>query len=279
MQRILTSLDHKPGEDVFRFLDLPAELRNKIYRESFCLFAMYSHTLWQGRTDFRQPALLRASKQLRHEGLPIFYAETQFQLFITHDRSHDCHKLPDKWTSWAKLEHSKMERHINQFTSAAKWAKTMNSLNHLNKVNIDICNDKHSNAMFEAVKMAGELRVARGKAKDLQSQEDENVLPCCTLQEVLRCVKRMKMLEARAKEFLESEEAEEEYENEESAEDTDDEADFEPPMDPECFRHLRSILKIMEKLHKECPRLTVVLRCESNNPEEANQERHYRVSR
>lgn len=57
----------------FRFLDLPGELRNSIYS-----MAVDERAISLG--SFAVPAIARASRQLRQEFLPVFYAQSNFQL-------------------------------------------------------------------------------------------------------------------------------------------------------------------------------------------------------
>lgn len=64
----------------FRFLALPAEIRNMIYRE-----ALIPRTPEGIKKDVRtlaQPPLARVSRQLRAESVPIFYGENLFSINI-----------------------------------------------------------------------------------------------------------------------------------------------------------------------------------------------------
>ena len=54
-----------------RFLDLPAELRNRIYR-------YYSHAFGETLTTPAQPPLARTCRQIRNESLPVFYRSHSF---------------------------------------------------------------------------------------------------------------------------------------------------------------------------------------------------------
>ena len=66
----------------FRFLDLPAELRNEIYK--FVLGDCDRHKLRDQRTvpqpkvSFGYPPITKISRQIRAEALPIFYASSVF---------------------------------------------------------------------------------------------------------------------------------------------------------------------------------------------------------
>lgn len=61
-----------PVEPAFRFLDLPAEIRNRIYR-----FSMEEYTFFVDG-DIKEPPTTAVSSQLRREALPIF-AEKHYQ--------------------------------------------------------------------------------------------------------------------------------------------------------------------------------------------------------
>ena len=56
---------------------LPAELRNKIYR-----YALVAANKVFQLTSLRQPALLAACRQIRSEATPIFFAENTFDLHV-----------------------------------------------------------------------------------------------------------------------------------------------------------------------------------------------------
>lgn len=64
--------------DYFRFIDLPAELRNMVYRKVFDGVVDTPQYPWRGRKQHdikivTSDNLLLASKQLRSEGLYIWY--------------------------------------------------------------------------------------------------------------------------------------------------------------------------------------------------------------
>lgn len=61
-----------------RFLDLPAELRNDIYRHAI----LKDKKILVTTSGIDEPSLLRACKQIRDEALPIYYAENRFTLQI-----------------------------------------------------------------------------------------------------------------------------------------------------------------------------------------------------
>ncbi|PIB02976.1 hypothetical protein CB0940_11667 [Cercospora beticola] len=71
--------DKKPHRCSFRFLDLPAEIRNRIYSYYFAA----SDTKPQyNLVNYRDPPITLACKQLRRESLPIFFSECTFLLTI-----------------------------------------------------------------------------------------------------------------------------------------------------------------------------------------------------
>lgn len=60
----------------FRFLDLPAELRNRIYKLTFSQeFVVQTKC---AATTKNCPAIAEVSRQIRHEALPLFYSTTTF---------------------------------------------------------------------------------------------------------------------------------------------------------------------------------------------------------
>jgi hypothetical protein len=56
------------------FVDLPAELRNKIYRKALVVEGVQSLK--------RVPAICRVSKQLRNETLPVYFGLNTFEITI-----------------------------------------------------------------------------------------------------------------------------------------------------------------------------------------------------
>ncbi|CAK3751635.1 Hypothetical predicted protein [Lecanosticta acicola] len=61
----------------FRFPDLPAELRNRVYA-----FALVDGKVNPSISKFVLPPVTRASKQLRTESLPLFFSENSFQITV-----------------------------------------------------------------------------------------------------------------------------------------------------------------------------------------------------
>ena len=64
------------------FLDLPGELRNRIYE--LCLLHKEPLALWTGFNHRHElsPGLLRANKTLHHETRSLFYAQNRFDFTI-----------------------------------------------------------------------------------------------------------------------------------------------------------------------------------------------------
>ncbi|KXT18396.1 hypothetical protein AC579_8180 [Pseudocercospora musae] len=59
-----------------KLLNLPAEMRNWIYREALC----EDSWIKIDQDTFAQPALLRTCKQIRHEASSIYYHENRFEV-------------------------------------------------------------------------------------------------------------------------------------------------------------------------------------------------------
>lgn len=58
------------------FLDLPAELRNHIYKDA--LVTSKAVDLLKDKPYIKEPALLQINRQIRSEGLPVFYGANRF---------------------------------------------------------------------------------------------------------------------------------------------------------------------------------------------------------
>ncbi|KAK3631765.1 hypothetical protein LTR56_016721 [Elasticomyces elasticus] len=102
----------------FRFFDLPPELRNRCYR-----YALSTADTIQLVGDARmEPALLRASRQLRGEAASIYYAENTF-LFIIRDMA-GAEMVPFRRL---QLRFSKDARGVFGFTVApgVNWANLL----------------------------------------------------------------------------------------------------------------------------------------------------------
>ncbi|CZT16179.1 uncharacterized protein RCC_02021 [Ramularia collo-cygni] len=72
------SQDHPDSsQQVFRFLDLAAEIRNEIYS-----FVVVGENRVYDLAVFIPPAIARASTQLRSESLPIIFADAEFYVNV-----------------------------------------------------------------------------------------------------------------------------------------------------------------------------------------------------
>ncbi|KAK5701614.1 hypothetical protein LTR97_004430 [Elasticomyces elasticus] len=110
--RLITMLDEKTPEYSFeRFLDLPPELREKVYGYAF----RYSDNAYH----LQQPAVSRVCHILRTESLPIFYKMNRFGITIERypNRYHPMRiqieqRLVDMWPTYIRAEHVAMMRHF-----------------------------------------------------------------------------------------------------------------------------------------------------------------------
>ncbi|KXT05677.1 hypothetical protein AC578_5649 [Pseudocercospora eumusae] len=75
---VVPTCDSGPETKPFRFLDLPAELRNRIYSYAFCGESTPRYSL----SKFQYPPIALVCKQLRSESLPILFSECHFVLTI-----------------------------------------------------------------------------------------------------------------------------------------------------------------------------------------------------
>ena len=73
-QKALTTISEQP----FRLLELPAEMRNRIYSHALCTNGEPLEL-----AQLRSPALIAVNKQVRQESMPIFFAETTFIVSTT----------------------------------------------------------------------------------------------------------------------------------------------------------------------------------------------------
>lgn len=88
----------------FRFLDLPAELRNRIYH--------YSVVNERGLVRPIQPPITRVCRQLRQEALGIFYARNCFVFTIT-----GALRYPDGTPFYAEEEDTHDQRDVSWMSS------------------------------------------------------------------------------------------------------------------------------------------------------------------
>ncbi|KAK3080483.1 hypothetical protein LTS18_000937 [Coniosporium uncinatum] len=78
-----TPLANTIGSQPFRFLDLPAELRNKIYKLAVTTREPNSHRTAFLAQHAHQPAITKASRQIRAESLPLYYSENTIEVDLT----------------------------------------------------------------------------------------------------------------------------------------------------------------------------------------------------
>ncbi|KAK5676035.1 hypothetical protein LTS10_011324 [Elasticomyces elasticus] len=107
-QRLVASLDTKPKRRRFRrFLDLPPELRQRVYEYAFS----YSDNAYH----LQQPAISRVSRLLRTESLPIFYKCNRFGITVRRQKRHSgllWQNLLDLWPTYIRKEHLAMMRYF-----------------------------------------------------------------------------------------------------------------------------------------------------------------------
>ncbi|KAM3425023.1 hypothetical protein BST61_g6992 [Cercospora zeina] len=71
---------HKPLPSSFRFLKLPAEIRNRLY--SYYFATGENDEPQYNLVNYRDPPITLVCKQIRLEALPIFFSECRFLLTI-----------------------------------------------------------------------------------------------------------------------------------------------------------------------------------------------------
>ncbi|KAK5121301.1 hypothetical protein LTR85_005467 [Meristemomyces frigidus] len=71
-----------PAASAFRFLDLPAEIRNRIY--FYAVLGPNSVTIYN-LANFDEPALTAVSHQVYNEVLPVMFAECNFEISVGSD--------------------------------------------------------------------------------------------------------------------------------------------------------------------------------------------------
>jgi hypothetical protein len=111
----MTKTNNRP----FRFLDLPAELRNTIYELAVVhpntVFIRRSSTTSKPEYEQPIPVLLSTSRQIRHEVQPIYYSQNKFGHIGTHPRKVGF------WFSSLGARCMELLRHIRVFESF--WTK------------------------------------------------------------------------------------------------------------------------------------------------------------
>ncbi|KAK4543985.1 hypothetical protein LTR36_004759 [Oleoguttula mirabilis] len=79
IKQTCTTIDIEP----FRFLDLPPELRNRVY--TFHLATAANDGKIYDLTSLKEPAIAAVSQLVRQESLPIFFTEAAFELYVGAD--------------------------------------------------------------------------------------------------------------------------------------------------------------------------------------------------
>ncbi|KAK5724763.1 hypothetical protein LTR15_004811 [Elasticomyces elasticus] len=107
-QRLVALLDTKPKRRRFRrFLDLPPELRQRVYEYAFS----YSDNAYY----LQQPAVSRVSRLLRTESLPIFYKCNRFGITVKRSwrgPEYLWQNMCDVWPTFICTEHLAMMRYF-----------------------------------------------------------------------------------------------------------------------------------------------------------------------
>lgn len=71
----------RSADSIFRFTELPPELRNRVYFHLIDTTDSKEHNL----AELTEPAICAVSQQLRNEFLPVFFAEANFYLVVASD--------------------------------------------------------------------------------------------------------------------------------------------------------------------------------------------------
>lgn len=115
----------------FRFMDLPPELRNKVYdclipARSMCVVFLRSSTTSRHRQMAGYPAITSISRQVRSESLPLFYSRCYFAFRFAANII-----LPES-------QCNKIERNANIAEHVRSWAECLSTihLKHLRKVTL-----------------------------------------------------------------------------------------------------------------------------------------------
>ncbi|KAG8160659.1 hypothetical protein KVR01_008923 [Diaporthe batatas] len=127
-------------EKPFPFLDLPPEVRNKIY-QCPCIYETLSlrarGQVWASFADLRQASITRVNKQIRNETLPIFYGNHDFIIRLP--------PLPSDWQSMRPRHEAYHDhpfehfwRRLDAFTPDQKNNLQENSLQFLSSFTLEI---------------------------------------------------------------------------------------------------------------------------------------------
>jgi hypothetical protein len=154
-------------EDIkpFRFLDLPPEMRNRIYNRM--LFRQSGIVIGPAGIDDSFPNILRACKQIRSEGFLIFLEINTF--VVSRARYTLTPLMFQAWLSQSALQHDPLERLTSfdfpffdhhlcvDYTSFLKMCPELKDLRiHLRPEALSSCNLGMYSAKFQVVGICGE---------------------------------------------------------------------------------------------------------------------------
>ncbi|KAK5733158.1 hypothetical protein LTR17_009899 [Elasticomyces elasticus] len=108
-RRLIALADTDPSKYKFhRFLDLPPELRQRVYA--------YALSYSDNAYHLQQPAVSRVSRLLRTESLPIFYKCNRFGITVRRQKKDSSgllwQNLLDLWPTYIRTEHLAMMRYF-----------------------------------------------------------------------------------------------------------------------------------------------------------------------
>lgn len=124
------------AQDVFRLLDLPAELRNHVYEHLLPVGRYYGVGCAKANTVKDLRSLSQVNKQLRNDILPMFYGNTEFLVSI---RSIKDLKIALKWLAQLENWQASLIRDLTfyvqdgvqvRFTAQAAQKLTMSVFDH-----------------------------------------------------------------------------------------------------------------------------------------------------
>lgn len=103
----------RTNQQAFRMLDLPAELRTRIYELVVIKAPVIDTTITRDHVEIAnmliQPPLCRVCRQVRNESLPIFYGAN---VFLTICSSYGRGLVDLKWLQQLDTEHQRMLRNL-----------------------------------------------------------------------------------------------------------------------------------------------------------------------
>lgn len=123
-----------PPDQTSPLLDLPGELRNRIYRA-----ALLEDHIDVENACFAEPGLLRTCKMIRHETGPIFYAENMFEIEV---RDYDSAAIV-KWTKKEKrvakeFKVEEMSARVSRGPQTPHWKNLVTAADRLAKGEIKL---------------------------------------------------------------------------------------------------------------------------------------------